>query len=348
MAILRLSGISKSFGETKVLEDINLSIEEGEFFSILGPSGSGKTTILRLIAGFIFPDTGEIRINDKVINRLPPEKREVNIVFQNLALFPMMDVFGNVSFGLKNKGFSKSQIKEKISKMLEKVGLKGFEKRRVNELSGGQKQRVALARSLVMEPKILLLDEPLSALDKKLKEQMMLELKILQKELKTTFIYITHDQSEAMVMSNRIAVINEGKIEQIDTPYRLYNYPQTPFVASFVGENNRFKVIAQGETSVTTEKGWKIPIDTEENRQQLKKMKIKEVFIRPESFFISPSKGILSGYIRSVLFDGPHTKVFIQTEYGDDILINLKDKNFKPVEGEKVNLGIRGDEIRLF
>ncbi|SNR79582.1 ABC transporter ATP-binding protein [Desulfurobacterium atlanticum] len=348
MAILKLSGISKSFGDTKVLEDINLSIEEGEFFSILGPSGSGKTTILRLIAGFIFPDTGEIRINDRVINQLPPEKREVNIVFQNLALFPMMDVFGNVSFGLKNKGLSKSQIKEKVSKILEKVGLKGFEKRKINELSGGQKQRVALARSLVMEPKILLLDEPLSALDKKLKEQMMIELKLLQKELKTTFVYITHDQSEAMVMSNRIAVINEGKIEQIDTPYKLYNYPQTPFVASFVGENNRFKIVAQDEKSVTTEKGWKIPIDTEENRQKLKKMKIKEVFIRPESFFISPSKGILSGYIRSVLFDGPHTKVFIETEYGDDILINLKDKNFKPSEGERVNLGINGDEIRLF
>ncbi|WP_456398051.1 ABC transporter ATP-binding protein [Desulfurobacterium sp.] len=348
MAILKLSGISKSFGETKVLEDISIGIKEGEFFSILGPSGSGKTTILRLIAGFIFPDTGEIRINDKVINHLPPEKREVNIVFQNLALFPMMDVFGNVSFGLKNKGFSKSQIKEKVSQILEKVGLKGFEKRKINELSGGQKQRVALARSLVMEPKILLLDEPLSALDKKLKEQMMLELKLLQKELKTTFVYITHDQSEAMVMSNRIAVINEGKIEQIDTPYKLYNYPQTSFVASFVGENNRFKIVSQDEKSVTTEKGWKIPIDTEENRQKLKKKKIKEVFIRPESFFISPSQGILSGYIRSVLFDGPHTKVFIETEYGDEILVTFKDKNFKLIEGEKVNLGIHSDEIRLF
>ncbi|AEH46008.1 ABC transporter related protein [Thermodesulfatator indicus DSM 15286] len=344
MNILRIENVSKSFGEVKVLEDINISIKEGEFFSILGPSGSGKTTILRLIAGFLIPNEGTIKINNKIINNLPPEKREVNIVFQSLALFPMMNVYENVAFGLKMKKLPKKEIREKVLKMLEKVGLKGFENRKISELSGGQKQRVAIARSLIMKPKILLLDEPLSALDKKLKEHMMIELKLLQKEFKTTFIYITHDQSEAMVMSDRIAVINEGKIEQIDKPFNLYNYPKTHFVASFIGENNRFKVKAFNNGTLITESGMKIPVNSIKNEN------IKEIFIRPESFILNPDKNefTFTGIVETVLFDGPQTKLLVKSEYNDDLLITVKERSQIPKAGEKIKLGIKLDEVRVF
>ncbi len=349
MNILEISSVSKHFDEVRVLEQVNISVEEGEFFSILGPSGSGKTTILRLIAGFLYPDEGDIKINQKSIKNFPPEKREVNIVFQNLALFPMMNVFENVAFGLKRKKLSKETIKKEVAKMLKKVGLNGFEKRKIDELSGGQKQRVALARSLIMKPKILLLDEPLSALDKKLKEQMMLELKLLQKDFKTTFLYITHDQSEAMIMSNRIAVVNEGKVEQIASPFELYNYPASPFVASFVGENNRFEVKDRNQESVITENGWKILLTSPEKKEILKNRKVSQMFIRPESFVINPKeKEVLKGKVKTILFDGPHTKIFIETEYKDEILVNLKRKINGLKEGDTVSLGIKEDEIRLF
>lgn len=241
--ILEVKNLSKHFEDFTSVDNIDFSVEKGGFFSILGPSGCGKSTLLRMISGFLDESEGDILIDGKSTKGVPPEKRPVNIVFQSLALFPMMNVRDNVAFGLKRKKISKSVIDKKVTEMLNRVGLVGFEKKNVTELSGGQRQRVAIARSLVMEPRILLLDEPLGALDRKLREHMKVELKLLQKELGTTFIYITHDQSEALVMSDKVAVMNKGHFEQIDTPRNLYQNPKTAFVAGFVGESNRFEIV---------------------------------------------------------------------------------------------------------
>jgi len=213
---------------------------------------------LRMIAGFLHESEGEIIIRGESMKGIPPEKRPVNIVFQTLALFPMMNVRENVAFGLKRQKLDKTEIDSRVNEMLSRVGLQGFEKKKVTELSGGQRQRVAIARSLVMKPSILLLDEPLGALDRKLREHMKVELKLLQKEIGTTFIYITHDQSEALVMSDKIAVMHEGKFEQIDTPRNLYKNPKTAFVAGFVGDSNRFELSSQQAGSLTTKGGWNV------------------------------------------------------------------------------------------
>jgi len=232
---LRLLNINKSYGEISALSDINLEINDGEFFSLLGPSGSGKTTCLKVIAGFELPDTGHIELFGKDVSSTPPFKREVNTVFQDYALFPHMNVKDNVAYSLKIKKIPINQQEELINEILSTVKLHGYELRKPSELSGGQRQRVALARSLINKPKVLLLDEPLGALDLKLREQMQIELKNLQRQFQITFIYVTHDQQEAMSMSDRIAIFNEGKIEQIDTPKNIYNKPKSAFVADFIG-----------------------------------------------------------------------------------------------------------------
>ncbi len=232
---LRLLNINKSYGEISALSDINLEINDGEFFSLLGPSGSGKTTCLKVIAGFELPDTGHIELFGKDVSSIPPFKREVNTVFQDYALFPHMNVKDNVAYSLKIKKIPINQQEELINEILSTVKLHGYELRKPSELSGGQRQRVALARSLINKPKVLLLDEPLGALDLKLREQMQIELKNLQRQFQITFIYVTHDQQEAMSMSDRIAIFNEGKIEQIDTPKNIYNKPKSAFVADFIG-----------------------------------------------------------------------------------------------------------------
>ena len=232
---LRLLNINKSYGEIFALSDINLEINDGEFFSLLGPSGSGKTTCLKVIAGFELPDTGHIELFGKDVSSVPPFKREVNTVFQDYALFPHMNVKDNVAYSLRIKKIPINQQEELINEILSTVKLLGYELRKPSELSGGQRQRVALARSLINKPKVLLLDEPLGALDLKLREQMQIELKNLQRQFQITFIYVTHDQQEAMSMSDRIAIFNEGKIEQIDTPKNIYNKPKSAFVADFIG-----------------------------------------------------------------------------------------------------------------
>jgi len=232
---LRLLNINKSYGEISALSDINLEINDGEFFSLLGPSGSSKTTCLKVIAGFELPDTGHIELFGKDVSSTPPFKREVNTVFQDYALFPHMNVKDNVAYSLKIKKIPINQQEEFINEILSTVKLHGYELRKPSELSGGQRQRVALARSLINKPKVLLLDEPLGALDLKLREQMQIELKNLQRQFQITFIYVTHDQQEAMSMSDRIAIFNEGKIEQIDTPKNIYNKPKSAFVADFIG-----------------------------------------------------------------------------------------------------------------
>jgi len=346
--VLEIKDLNKNFGEFKALQDINLNVKEGEFVSVLGPSGCGKTTLLRVIAGFIEESSGDIAIQKNSMKGVSPESRPVNIVFQSLALFPMMNVFENVAFGLKRQGLSKDKISKKVLKMLSRVGLEGYEKKKINELSGGQKQRVAIARSLVMKPKILLLDEPLSALDRKLREHMKVELKELQKEIGTTFIYITHDQSEALVMSDRVAVMNQGKIEQIDTPVNLYTEPNTAFVAGFVGENNRFELSSSDSSSITTKNGWSL------NKPNLD-IAPNVMYMRPEAFILEPTDdieniNIFQATIKTVLFDGANTKMSVLVDSKDEILISLpqnaKFQNLK--SGDRVNIGIAYDNIKCY
>ncbi len=248
--ILQLKQIEKSFGDTKVLDGINLELNRGEFITLLGSSGCGKTTTLRIIAGLEQPDSGSVLLNGADVTALPPEKRNVNTVFQNYALFPHMSVADNIGYGLKLKKASKSEIQAKVQEMLTLVQLEEYGKRMPSELSGGQKQRVAIARALAVQPQILLLDEPLGALDLQLRRQMQFELKRLQKQLGITFLYITHDQEEALNMSDRIAVMRQGRFEQIGTPNEIYDSPKTAYVAKFVGESNilKGKATKEGET----------------------------------------------------------------------------------------------------
>jgi spermidine/putrescine transport system ATP-binding protein len=238
MSNVRLERVTKSFKETLAVDDISLEIEHGEFFSLLGPSGCGKTTTLRMVGGFEEPTSGAIYLGDREVSGLPPYKRDVNTVFQSYALFPHLDVHENVAFGLRRKKVEKGEIKTRVEDILSLVGLEGYGKRRPNQLSGGQQQRVALARALVNTPQVLLLDEPLGALDLKLRKHMQLELKHIQTEIGITFVYVTHDQDEAMTMSDRLAVMNAGRFDQIGTPRDVYEYPRTSFVAGFLGASN--------------------------------------------------------------------------------------------------------------
>ncbi|HEY4772166.1 MAG TPA: ATP-binding cassette domain-containing protein, partial [Steroidobacteraceae bacterium] len=236
---LAVDALVKRFADHSAVDNLSFSVERGSFFSILGPSGCGKTTLLRMIAGFIAPDSGDIRIGGQSMRGVEPNRRPVNMVFQQLALFPMMSVGENVAFGLARRGVARAERARRAAAMLERVGLAGASHKKVDELSGGQRQRVAIARSLVLEPTLLLLDEPLGALDLKLREHMKIELKQLQASFGTTFVYITHDQSEALVLSDRVAVMNRGRFEQLGTPQELYYTPASAFVAGFVGANNR-------------------------------------------------------------------------------------------------------------
>ncbi|MEA1953258.1 MAG: ABC transporter ATP-binding protein [Campylobacterota bacterium] len=347
--ILEVKNISKHFTDFTSVDGIDFFVEEGGFFSILGPSGCGKTTLLRMISGFEEESEGEILIRGESMKGIPPELRPVNIVFQSLALFPMMNVKENVAFGLKRKKMKKALINAKVSEMLSRVGLTGFESKKVTELSGGQRQRVAIARSLVMEPSILLLDEPLGALDRKLREHMKVELKELQKELGTTFIYITHDQSEALVMSDKIAVMNKGRFEQVDTPRNLYKNPKTAFVASFVGESNKFEIIQKENDMLITKGGWR-----------LKKSELdfipKVLYIRPEAFILNPleEKKDMSTFavtIKSILFDGANTKLSTFAQGSEDeILIALpQNAHFEELsEGDTIHVGVHQDDLKCY
>ncbi len=347
--ILEIKNLTKEFKEFTAVKNVTFDVDEGGFFSILGPSGCGKTTLLRMISGFIKESKGEIIIRNESMSGIPPEKRPVNIVFQSLALFPMMNVRENVAFGLKRQKLSKSEIDDRVSDMLSRVSLQGFEKKKVTELSGGQRQRVAIARSLVMKPSILLLDEPLGALDRKLREHMKIELKLLQKELGTTFIYITHDQSEALVMSDKVAVMNKGHFEQIDTPRNLYKNPKTAFVAGFVGESNRLELKSRDGDFITTKDGWKLEKKGLDFDPEV-------LYIRPEALILAPTEDLIDisrfhVKIRTILFDGSNTKVSaIESTSGAEILISLpqnaKFENLK--EGDTVEVGINYDDLKCY
>ncbi len=331
-ADLLAQAVSKRFADHLAVDALSFAVDRGSFFSILGPSGCGKTTLLRMIAGFIAPDSGNISIGGRNMNDVAPNRRPVNMVFQQLALFPMMSVGENVAFGLARRGVRRAERTRQSSNMLERVGLGGSAHKRVDQLSGGQRQRVAIARSLVLDPTLLLLDEPLGALDLKLREHMKIELKQLQAEVGTTFVYITHDQSEALMLSDRVGVMNGGRFEQVGTPQELYYRPQTPFVAGFVGANNRILGRATARDAevieLTTAGGWRM---CARGSGGISVGDAVEAFVRPEVVTLARSavqlpagRDIHSGQVRSLLFDGANSTLLLRgTTARDEIRIAL-------------------------
>lgn len=340
--IAQLENITKDYDGVQILKPTNLSIYEGEFLTFLGPSGCGKTTTLRIIAGLETPTEGTVKLEGRDVTNLPPYKRNVNTVFQNYALFPNMNVFDNVAFGLVEKRLGKAEIREKVDAMLQLVQLGKMGKRKPNQLSGGQKQRVAIARALANDPKLLLLDEPLGALDLKLRKQMQLELKTLQKNLGITFVYVTHDQEEALTMSDRIIVMNNGKFEQIGTPREIYEHPQNKFVANFIGESNIF------EASVVSETGTKGTLTLMmENGHVLAEgegFKFEEIVylcLRPENIEIStvPREGFtLKGFVRDHVYVGNIVKTVVELPNGKTVQVNRNPHGELITPGMLVNL----------
>ncbi len=317
---LEVRTLAKRFGTHLAVDDLSFSVARGSFFSILGPSGCGKTTLLRMIAGFIQPDRGDIAIGGRSMAGVAPNRRPVNMVFQQLALFPMMSVAQNVAFGLARRGIGRAERTRRAEAMLERVGLGGAGGKRTDELSGGQRQRVAIARSMILEPTLLLLDEPLGALDLKLREHMKIELKQLQAAFATTFVYITHDQSEALVLSDHIGVMNHGRFEQLDTPQELYYSPASAFVAGFVGANNRLAGTALAVNGalvqLATSGGWVVHA---QRQGPITAGMAVEAFIRPEATRLARSAAELpagqtahTGEVISLLFDGANSAVLLR------------------------------------
>ena len=339
--IINLEHVSKSFGDKVVLDDINLYIKEGEFITFLGPSGCGKTTLLRLIAGFLAPDSGVITLDGKDISELPPHKRPLNTVFQRYALFPHLDVYDNVAFGLKLRKLPSDEIDRKVARVLKLVSMTDYEDRDVNSLSGGQQQRIAIARAIVNEPRVLLLDEPLSALDLKMRKDMQIELKEMHKKLGITFIYVTHDQEEAVTLSDTIVVLNEGRIQQIGTPVDIYNEPQNEFVADFIGESNilngtmlrdrRVSFIGHEFDCVDEGFGENVPVD---------------VVVRPEDIYImnNTEAAQFTAKVKSCTFKGVHYEMFVETDNGCELMI--QDYNAFEV-GSTVGLYIKPVDIQV-
>ena len=360
---LECRDIVKTFENHVAVDGVSLSVRQGSFFSILGPSGCGKTTLLRMVAGFGHPTSGDILIKGRSVLNTPPNKRPVNMVFQHLALFPMMSVAENIAYGLKRKGgMTNSAIDKKVDEALERVGLPGIGRKQVTQLSGGQRQRVAISRCLVLEPAVLLLDEPLGALDLKLREHMKLELKQLQNQFGTTFVYITHDQSEALVMSDQVAVMNKGRFEQVASPQKLYYEPATAFVAGFVGDSHRWKgrvADANGHAlTVRTETGQTFfAVNSGETRA--KPGDALDLFVRPEAIDIvvasapaaSASAGaplnVMEGALESLLFNGANSRAMVRVPSGDLIPValpqNLNHRGL--VQGVQVRIAFAADQL---
>ena len=338
-SIIELRDIRMSFDGEVVLDGINLTIKDGEFVTFLGPSGCGKTTTLRIIAGFESQTDGDVFFEGKNINAVPPHKRHINTIFQRYALFPHLNVYDNVAFGLKVKGVPKSEIPEKVSEMLEMVNLKGLEKRKIDTLSGGQQQRVAIARAIINHPKVLLLDEPLSALDLKLRKDMQVELKNLQKRTGITFIFVTHDQEEALSMSDTVVVMDKGKIQQVGTPADIYNEPENAFVADFIGESNIIDGVMKKDFLVEFDKKQFTCLDSgfAENEEV-------DVVIRPEAVdIVPPVQGMLEGEVTSVTFLGVHYEIIVDIN-NFKWMIQTTDKH---EVGETVGLYIEPDAIHI-
>ncbi len=337
--IIEIKNISKQFEELKVLDNISLNIRKNEFVTLLGPSGCGKTTTLKILAGFETCDEGEVIFENKKINNLPSYERQINTVFQKYALFPHMNVYENIAFGLKIKKTSKDKIDIKVKEVLKLVALEGFEKRKIESLSGGQQQRVAIARAIVNEPKVLLLDEPLGALDLKLRKEMQIELKKIQKQLGITFIFVTHDQEEALTMSDTVVVMNKGVIQQMGTPEDIYNEPINKFVARFIGESNifdgvmleDFKVKFCGREFECVDKGF-------EKNQDI------DVVIRPEDITMVDAEGAdLKGIVKSSVFKGVHYELELEENGRSWILQNTKNAKV----GTEIGMDIYPEDIHI-
>jgi len=347
---IRLDRVTKAFGDTIAVDDLSLDIEEGEFFSMLGPSGCGKTTTLRMIGGFDDPTRGTIYLGGRDVTDLPPYRRDVNTVFQSYALFPHFNVFENVAFGLRRKKVDRSEIERRVSESLELVDLVGFDRRKPGQMSGGQQQRVALARALVNRPKVLLLDEPLGALDLKLRKQMQLELKRIQEEVGITFIYVTHDQEEAMTMSNRLAVMRHGKAEQIGPPEDVYENPQTEFVASFLGASNlldgELKEQRNGTSTVLLTGGDAVNLPSE--RAPFGSGASVKVGVRPEKITIEPENdrtsapglNTVSGLLRMSTYIGVSHQYKVEGPGGATLTVWVQNLGVRPAPhpGERVRL----------
>ena len=338
--IIELRHISKVYSDNgfKAVDDFNLEVKRGEFVTFLGPSGCGKTTTLRMIAGFEMPTSGEILLNGEDISQLPANKRPINTVFQRYALFPHMNIYDNIAFGLKIKKLPKEEIRKKVKRVLDIVDLEGFENRKISTLSGGQQQRIAIARALVNEPEILMLDEPLGALDLKMRQEMQIELKHMHDELGITFIYVTHDQEEALTMSDKIVVLSEGRIQQIGTPEDIYNEPQNAFVADFIGESNIFKGIMTGHMKVRFCGGEFIGMD------DVPEGTLVDVVVRPEDVIITkPEDGIIEGEVVSVIFKGMHYEVTVESGKYEMVIRTTKCYSV----GERIGMKLEPDGIHI-
>jgi ABC-type Fe3+/spermidine/putrescine transport system ATPase subunit len=344
MGSVTLKNINKSFGSVSACADVNLAIQEGEFFTFLGPSGCGKTTTLRIIAGFVDADSGQVQIGNQIVNNTPAEERQVGLVFQNYALFPFMTVFENVAYSLKIKKLPASEIASKVGQYLEMVQLKGYGKRQISELSGGEQQRVALARSLAMEPKVLLLDEPLSNLDAKLRVSMRQEIKSIIKKLGITTIFVTHDQTEALALSDRIAVFNHGKCIQVGTPEEIYNQPSNTFVAEFIGEINIWPIQLNKNTMSISDN---IHLDVGQNKTG------NYICIRPQEIELSKDKVNKPNTFEGKVINSQLTGLF----YDYDIAVkdkvfkvsrpNTMHKNLEIHVGDSINLSLDPKSIKL-
>jgi putative spermidine/putrescine transport system ATP-binding protein len=351
---VRFDQIEKSFdGETLVIKNLNLEIAQGEFLTLLGPSGSGKTTTLMMLAGFETPTHGEIYLDEQPIGNIPPHKRNIGMVFQNYALFPHMTVSENLAYPLQVRRQSKSEIKDKVHRVLEMVELGGFESRFPAQLSGGQQQRIALARALVFEPQLVLMDEPLGALDKNLREQMQYEIKHLHEDLDVTVVYVTHDQSEAMTMSNRVAVFDDGVIQQLSTPDVLYEKPENAFVAQFIGENNRLS----GEVTEITGDRCMVRVNSGEIIKALivKSLKIGDrttLSLRPERVTLNPVEGavenVFEGTVEELIYLGDHLRTRINVCDNDEFIVKVPNAagRLRIKKGQQIGVGWISEDCR--
>lgn len=350
---LECRNVTKRFGALTAVDDVSFNIPRGSFFSILGPSGCGKTTLMRMIAGFEEPAKGDILIKGRSVLEVPPNRRNVKMVFQHLALFPMMNVGENIAYGLRCRGAGRDEIRRRVAEVLERIGLPDVAEREIGQLSGGQKQRIAIARCMVLDPDVLLLDEPLGALDLKLRERMKIELKLLQHQFDTTFVYITHDQSEALVMSDHVAVMNDGRFEQIGTPRELYHDPRTPFVAGFVGDSSRWtgSVVGVADDAVQVRTGdGTLLMAAPAGGEAARTGDTVDVFVRPEAISArpadagggdeSPTLNLRRGTVDSLLFNGANSRILVRT--ADDGLIEAA----LPLVGAAAGLEA-GDAVQL-
>ena len=336
--LIRLRNLCMAFDDELVLDNINLYINDSEFLTLLGPSGCGKTTTLRIIGGFTTPTSGDVTFDGVRINDVPPHKRQINTVFQKYALFPHLDVFENIAFGLRIAKVPEEEIRQRVTEMLEVVSLKGFDRRRIDQLSGGQQQRVAIARALVNRPKVLLLDEPLGALDLRLRKDMQNELKRIQQQMGITFIYVTHDQEEALTMSDTVVVMDKGRIQQIGTPEDIYNEPKNAFVADFIGESNIFSGTMVGDKKVRfINKVFDCVDDFPKNEKV-------DVVVRPEDvFLVDEGKGQVDGVISSSIFKGVHYEMVVMVGKTEIVVQDTIERK----EGTKCSVIIRPDDIHI-